>query len=403
MSNNKHSNTLINRLSMDEPRKMMSSLKIQADLSLHQDQLDSSTKQGTASKLTEEYPTSSKISNNHQPVLLKSNKSSRQDRPKSLKEQSTTTTTDNLSADCQLLECDLKSLFECPVCSDYAIPPISQCQNGHLICQACRKKIDSCPTCRVSITDPLIRNLQLDRLANTFQFPCKYNFNGCQWKSYWFMKHDHEDGCPFTSYKCPCPGTPCKWSGLSKDIMQHLNEHHQSITTLRGEDIVFLATDINLTGAVDWVMIQSCFNNHFLLVLEKQELKSGSQQFFAIVQLISTSKEARGFRYKLELISNSRGGQTKKLQWEATPRSVSEGIQDAIANHDCLVFDTKTARHFLSPIHNNNTEHDNTSCNHQEGENLAINVTITRCESEAETTSNICIAPNQLELTKLSL
>jgi E3 ubiquitin-protein ligase SIAH1 len=47
-------------------------------------------------------------------------------------------------------------------------------------------------------------------------------------------------------------------------VMAHLMQVHKSITTLQGEDIVFLATDINLPGAVDWVMMQSCFGHHFM-------------------------------------------------------------------------------------------------------------------------------------------
>lgn len=261
----------------------------------------------------------------------------------------------------QLLPCDIKSLFECPICFDYAVPPIYQCQNGHLVCQGCSSKITHCPTCRVPISDPSIRNLQLDRLANTFQFPCKYNFNGCQWKSYWFKKRDHEDNCDFILYSCPCPGTVCKWTGLLSQVMPHLSEHHKSITTLSGEDIVFLATDINLKGAVDWVMIQSCFNHHFLLVLEKQELKNGQQQFFAVVQLIGSQKEAEKFKYKLEL--SNMDGQIRRLQWEATPRSILDGIQVPISTYDCLVFDARMAQHFLSPIQ-------------KDKDNLGINVTI---------------------------
>lgn len=65
-----------------------------------------------------------------------------------------------------------------------------------------------------------------------------------------------------------------------------------------GEDIVFLATDVNLPGAVDWVMMQSCFNQHFMLVLEKQEKYDGHQQFFAIVQLIGSRKQAENFAYR---------------------------------------------------------------------------------------------------------
>ena len=106
--------------------------------------------------------------------------------------------------------------------------------------------------------------------------------------------------------------------------MAHLMQVHKSITTLQGEDIVFLATDINLPGtekdslqenihtissnrlltplfflgAVDWVMMQSCFGHHFMLVLEKQEKFDGHQQFFAIVQLIGTRKQAENFAYR---------------------------------------------------------------------------------------------------------
>ena len=43
---------------------------------------------------------------------------------------------------------DLVNLFECPVCFDYALPPILQCQSGHIVCSQCRQKLTSCPTCR---------------------------------------------------------------------------------------------------------------------------------------------------------------------------------------------------------------------------------------------------------------
>lgn len=79
-------------------------------------------------------------------------------------------------------------------------------------------------------------------------------------------KPEHEDGCEYRPYHCPCPGASCKWSGSLDQVMAHLNQSHKTITTLQGEDIVFLATDINLAGAVDWVMMQSCFGHHFMLV-----------------------------------------------------------------------------------------------------------------------------------------
>lgn len=138
--------------------------------------------------------------------------------------------------------------------------------------------------------------------------------------------------------------------------MTHLMQQHKSITTLQGEDIVFLATDINLPGAVDWVMMQSCFGHNFMLVLEKQEKTEGQQMFYAIVQLIGTRKQAENFGYRLEL-----NGHRRRLSWEATPRSIHDGVQSAIVASDCLVFDTNIAQLFA--------DHGN----------LGINVTISMC------------------------
>ena len=143
------------------------------------------------------------------------------------------------------------------------------------------------------------------------------------------------------------------FKGTLEQVMPHLLQQHKSITTLQGEDIVFLATDITLPGAVDWVMMQSCFGYNFMLVLEKQEKHENYPQFFAVVQLIGTRRQAERFVYKLEL-----NGQRRRLTWEATPRSIHDGVQQAITSSDCLVFDTHTAQLFA------------------DSGNLGINVTI---------------------------
>ncbi|CAF2130424.1 unnamed protein product [Rotaria magnacalcarata] len=241
---------------------------------------------------------------------------------------------------------DLVNLFECPVCFDYALPPILQCQSGHIVCSQCRQKLSSCPTCRGPLGN--IRNLGMEKVADTIVFPCKYQTNGCLSNLVHKHKLEHEDCCDFRPYMCPCPGASCKWQGSLENVMQHLWLAHKSITTLQGEDIVFLATDITLPGAVDWVMMQSCFGHHFMLVLEKQE-----QQFFAIVQLIGSRQQAEKFVYRLEL-----NGSKRRLTWESTPKSIHDGIQQAILLSDCLVFDGATALLF------------------SENGNLAINVTV---------------------------
>jgi E3 ubiquitin-protein ligase SIAH1 len=76
-----------------------------------------------------------------------------------------------------------------------------------------------------------------------------------------------------------------------------------------------------------------------MVLLEKREISDGHQQFSVIVQLIRSRKEAENFEYRLEL-----NGQKRHLIWEATPRSIHEGVSTAIMNSDCLVFDTNIAQ-----------------------------------------------------------
>lgn len=100
---------------------------------------------------------------------------------------------------------DFTSMFECPVCFDYVLPPIMQCQNGHLVCSSCRTKLSSCPTCRVPIANN-IRNLFMEKLATTMMFPCKYSSSGCPASLTHTDKIEHEESCEFKPYSCPCPG-----------------------------------------------------------------------------------------------------------------------------------------------------------------------------------------------------
>lgn len=90
---------------------------------------------------------------------------------------------------------DLVNLFECPVCFDYALPPILQCQSGHFVCSQCRQKLSSCPTCRGPLGN--IRNLGMEKVADTILFPCKYQTNGCHLSLTHKQKLEHEESCDF--------------------------------------------------------------------------------------------------------------------------------------------------------------------------------------------------------------
>jgi hypothetical protein len=194
----------------------------------------------------------------------------------------------------------------------------------------------------------------MEIVVSTVMFPCKYSTSGCAVSPLYAEKEEHEESCEFGPYSCQCPWTSCKWQGSLEQIATHLDMTHSAFILGGGKDVEFFVGDINHPRAVICVLMQYCFEHYFVTVIKKQKNFHGEEQFFAIVQLIGSRKQAENFAYKLKLI-----GQRKCVTWEATTTSICEGFSAAIINSECFVIDTGFAQLFT-----------------KYGDNLGINVTI---------------------------
>jgi hypothetical protein len=116
---------------------------------------------------------------------------------------------------------------------------------------------------------------------------------------------------------------------------------HGLITAIEVEDFELSASDITLPRPEIWIHVLPHFGHHFIMLIDKPKVFDGHQQFFAIVQLIGTRKQAENFAYRLGLKNQGRC-----VTWEATTRSIHEGVPSAIMNSDCLVLNACTAQHF---------------------------------------------------------
>jgi len=65
-----------------------------------------------------------------------------------------------------LVDLDIESTLQCPVC--FEIPPktIYMCKIGHHMCERCRRRLTTCPTCKSAITG--CRNFLGESLTNKF-------------------------------------------------------------------------------------------------------------------------------------------------------------------------------------------------------------------------------------------
>jgi len=118
---------------------------------------------------------------------------------------------------------DIKHSLECPVCARIALPPVMQCRNGHVTCNACRMKVQSCPMCREIDID--IRNLFAEKAITYMNIPCEYKSFGCRIEIHFKDKENHERGCHFRPYICPY--IECDHKLAADAVVLHVSTAHR--------------------------------------------------------------------------------------------------------------------------------------------------------------------------------
>ncbi|TRY64176.1 hypothetical protein TCAL_11503 [Tigriopus californicus] len=115
--------------------------------------------------------------------------------------------------------------LECPICCQTPRgPPIFQCENGHLICSACKPRMAKCPQggCeldqqRSRIAENLLNNADIPR-------PCIYSSVGCFHEDLLSDLIEHETKCEFR--KVFCPDLECGEVVVAKELLGHFKEDH---------------------------------------------------------------------------------------------------------------------------------------------------------------------------------
>ena len=97
---------------------------------------------------------------------------------------------------------DLQSTLECPVCLDtIRTVPVQCCSNGHIICNKCRPRSVTCPTCR----DPLGNGVSFiaNKLIDLIPHPCTNKQRGCEEEGMLPVLTQHETECKYRDVRCP--------------------------------------------------------------------------------------------------------------------------------------------------------------------------------------------------------
>ncbi|KAL1469847.1 hypothetical protein MTO96_040833, partial [Rhipicephalus appendiculatus] len=230
----------------------------------------------------------------------------------------------------------VSDLLECPVCGDYALPPILQCQNGHHLCNRCRQRVARCPICRAP--KDTNRNLALDHLAEMNLFQCKYHSQGCSAALAIAAKQKHEMSCEHGPCSCVLGEENCSWTGQPEKLADHILSTHGFIPRLQGESVVVTAPNFDSVQNITWFALQTCHARDFLVMLKKSGENSSFKHFFGVVVLVGSNEDARRFQYRLKLC-----GSDHRLTLEARMRGI-RSLAESAQSGDGLIFSTSTAK-----------------------------------------------------------
>ena len=119
---------------------------------------------------------------------------------------------------------EFEEFLECPVC--YTIPdssPIYQCENGHILCQSCRPKLENCPTCRHPLRNT--RSLLAEKVLEKIPVKCTFSRNGCTLRLEKKNVIAHETVCPFRDVMCFM--TNCERYFPIGELVSHIKSNHE--------------------------------------------------------------------------------------------------------------------------------------------------------------------------------
>ncbi|XP_076911530.1 putative E3 ubiquitin-protein ligase SINA-like 6 [Bidens hawaiensis] len=127
-------------------------------------------------------------------------------------------------------------VLDCPICLDPLSAPVFQCENGHIACSSCCKKVKrKCPCCCMPIGYNRCR--AVEKVVESVKVSCKNARYGCRRILTYNKQPQHEQMCKHAT--CFCPHPSCPFSGSSKNMYLHFGMQHAVSTTRFTYDIAF--------------------------------------------------------------------------------------------------------------------------------------------------------------------
>ena len=239
----------------------------------------------------------------------------------------------------QGLSKDVLEQLECPVCTEYMLPPITLCGNGHNICSSCKQKLQNCPTCR----EPLfqIRNRTLEKLALRVECPCPNEPHGCTLTFPIALIREHQDVCEYSPSVCPLRQlVNCGWKGPFEEVKHHVTQKHRKwVTNMSGKTEVLIRNfKKNKLYARIILLNDDVFQQHF-------EVLDSTVHY--VIRYIGIAEKASEFKYKFKL-----GVSSDKINVCNIVSSYTVDVREVYKTGKCVKLYYDTLERFLDKQNN---------------------------------------------------
>lgn len=249
------------------------------------------------------------------------------------------------------IEEDILSDLECPICFEFMVPPIYQCEIGHSVCGFCKSNVNECPSCKQSIRGT--RNFHLERITNRIKYYCKYRDYGCLFITSAKDIKQHETECKYGPYKCPLHDyTLCNWKGKLSDVMQHVHHSHDdNVLELDTVTVPYEEADFESTD-------EDCFVIQAVGELFKLIYKYEENHFFWTVQLVGPVNEAEKFWFMLDIVDSTNLNRRFVLKRHCAPLTLNcdafnekeKYVKIPLDLVDCMIDNALTYRIHITPV-----------------------------------------------------
>ena len=202
---------------------------------------------------------------------------------------------------------EIEDALECVICLEFPKnSPVYQCENGHVLCNACHGRVINCPSCRVRLGR--IRCLAVEKVIAKFGGPCKFSKFGCNARLPHELLPSHETMCDWKPVPCPSPN--CKEIVPVLKMSKHLERWanaHELVKGDVGKDTIMwgcIMDVIRSNGSKKLGIVRLMLDDRYFLCLCWRNSDPAGRWYVCIYALGSTN-EARIFEYKATLKNSS--------------------------------------------------------------------------------------------------